>query len=113
LYFYKNEIIISDPHLLSNLEHAGELFLERDSLSRAAWKLAALLKSLLKLLALLSAGLSVWGQRRGESGRMGERLTAGDWGLENGFTGEGDLEFLGDPGGELDGVERGDNSFIE
>jgi hypothetical protein len=59
LYFYKNEIIISDPHLLSNLEHAGELFLERDSLSLAALKLAALLKSLLKLLTLLSAGLSV------------------------------------------------------
>ena len=71
-------MIIPDPNLNTNLEQAGELFLDRDSLSLAALKLAALLKSLLKLLALLSAGLSVRGQRRGESGRMGERLTTGD-----------------------------------
>ena len=41
---------------------------------------------------------------------MGERLTQGDSGL---LTGEGDLEVLGDAGGELAGVERGDSSSIE
>jgi len=94
------------------LEQAGELFLDCDSLSLAALKLAALLRSLLKLLALLSAGLSLCGQSRGESGRMGERLTAGDWGLEV-LTGDGDREVLGEAGGELAGVDRGDNSSIE
>merc|ERR1719233_1215212 len=41
------------------LEQAGELFLDLDSLSRAALKLAALLRSLVKLLALVTAGLSL------------------------------------------------------
>ena len=89
------------------------MFLDLDSLSRAALKLAALLRSLVKLLALVTAGLSLWGQRRGESGLIGERLTAGDSGLDGLPTGEGDLEVLGDEGGELAGVERGDNSSIE
>ena len=44
---------------------------------------------------------------------MGEWLTAGDCGLDITATGDGDLEFLGYPGGELDGVERGDNSLME
>jgi hypothetical protein len=44
---------------------------------------------------------------------MGERLTAGDCGLDITSTGEGDLEFLGDPVVDLDGVERGDNSLME
>ena len=41
------------------------------------------------------------------------RLTAGDSGLDGVITGEGDLEVLGDAGGELAGVESGDSSSIE
>ena len=44
---------------------------------------------------------------------MGERLTAGDSGLDGAFTGEGDLDVLGDDGGELAGVDSGDNSSME
>ena len=44
---------------------------------------------------------------------MEEQLTAGDDGLDKLSLGDDDLEFLGDAGNELTGVERGDNSSIE
>lgn len=44
---------------------------------------------------------------------MGERQATGEDGLEETDTGEGDLEDVGEVGGELAGVERGDNSSIE
>ena len=67
----------------------------------------------MKLLALLTAGLSLGEQRRGESGRIGERLTSGDCGLGCLSSGEGDLDVMGVAGGVLAGVDNGDNSSIE
>ena len=48
-----------NKYISIHLELCGELFLESDCLSLAALKLADLLRSFLKLLALLIAGLSV------------------------------------------------------
>lgn len=53
------------------LELTAELFLDRD-LSLAALKLAARLISLLKLFALLRAGLMDWTCSSGDPGGMGE-----------------------------------------
>ena len=44
---------------------------------------------------------------------MGERRATGEDGLEETDIGEGDLEDVGEAGGELAGVERGDNSSME
>ena len=44
---------------------------------------------------------------------MGERRATGEDGLEETDMGEGDLEDVGEAGGVLAGVERGDNSSME
>jgi hypothetical protein len=81
-----------------------------DDFSLAARKLLALLSSLLKLLALLRAGLSTWGLRRGEEGGIGEWNRRGDGDLV-GDVGRRSYG-LGDRGGDPAGVESGDNSSI-
>jgi len=91
---------------------AAELFLD-DDFSLALRKLLARLRSLLKLLTLLRAGLSaLCGVSRGELGGSGERH----------ILGEGDLEMLtvllmsrrSKGLGDLDtaGVERGESSVM-
>ena len=55
----------------------AEFCLDED-FSLAARKLAALLSSLLKLFALLRAGLAVWGLRRGDERGMGEWFGRGE-----------------------------------
>jgi len=93
------------------LELTAELFLDRD-LSLAALKLAARLISLLKLFALLRAGLMDWTCSSGDPGgtgeceQRGEGEREGDSGLRS--KGLGDLECVG----EQPGVDSGDSSEI-
>jgi len=88
------------------LEFAAELFLDSE-ISLAALKLAALLKSLLKLLARLTAGERCGDDRRGEDGLMGFLLREGD-----GLTEEGDCGGEWHGGGDGDGDERGESSSM-
>lgn len=93
------------------LEFTAELFLDRD-LSLAARKLAARRISLLKLFALLSAGLMTCSESSGEPCGTGECVhrgegeREGDRGLRS--KGLGDLECVG----EQPGVESGDSSAM-
>jgi hypothetical protein len=66
--------ILSDECSSNNIYHlelTAEFCLDED-FSLAARKLLALLNSLLKLLALLRAGLATWGLRSGEERGTGE-----------------------------------------
>jgi len=79
-----NDTSLSSLQGLGFLELTAELCLDED-LSLAALKLLALLSSLLKLFTLLSAGLGVWGLRRGEERGTGELVGRGEGDREGDF----------------------------
>ena len=63
-------------------------------------------------LALFTAGLIGWTERRGESGGTGEEKLRGEGDLEGVFILRGEGEFLGECFGEVAGVDRGESSAI-
>jgi len=79
-----NDTSLSSLQGLGFLELTAELCLDED-LSLAALKLLALLSSLLKLFTLFSAGLGVWGLRRGEERGTGELVGRGEGDREGDF----------------------------